>query len=78
MDDKHQIEKTASDIFKKLRLDWVVASVEDNHVAHTWDLEVQVPGRSDLILTIPHGLPGEIKKALLEQTEEEMDRLHIA
>jgi PhoPQ-activated pathogenicity-related protein len=78
MDEKHQVEKTASDIFKKLRLDWVVASVEDNHVAHTWDVEVQVPGRSDLILMIPHGSSGEIKKALREQAEEEMDRLHIA
>ena len=78
MDEKHLVEKTASDIFKKMRLDWVVASVEDNHVAHTWDVEVQVPGRSDLILTIPHGSGGELKKALQEQIEEEMDRLHIA
>ena len=76
MDEKHQVEKTAADLFKKFHLDWVVASVEDNHVGHTWDLEIQVPGHSDLLLTIPHG--GDIKKALREQIEEEMDRLHIA
>ena len=78
MDEKHQIEKTAGEVFKKLRLDWVVASVEDNRLARTWDVEVQVPGGSELILTVPHGTPDEIKKALRAQTEEEMERLHIA
>ena len=78
MDEKHQVEKTAGDVFKKLRLNWVVASVEDNHLAHSWDVEVQVPGGTELILTIPHGSPDEIKKALRAQTEEEMYRLHIA
>ena len=78
MDEKHQVEKTASDIFKKFHLDWVVASVEDNHVAHSCEVEVQVPGHSDLILMVPHGAPDAIKKALRAQTEEEMDRLHIA
>ena len=78
MDEKHLVEKTASDVFKKLRLDWVVASVEDNHLSHTWEVEVQVPGGSELILTVPHGTPDEVKKALRAQTEEEMDRLHLA
>lgn len=75
MDEKHQIEKTANDVFTKLRLKWIVASVEENRQSHEWDVEVQAADGSELLLSIPHGSPREIKKALMQQAEEEMDRL---
>jgi len=75
MDERHQVEKTAGDVFSMMRLKWVVAAVQENRETHTWDVEVQVPDGSELILSIPHGSPKEIKKALIAQTEEEMDRL---
>ena len=75
MDEKHQIEKTANDVFEKLRLKWVVAAVQENRESHGWDVEVQVPDGSELILSIPHGSPREIKNALIQQAEEEIDRL---
>ena len=75
MDEKHQIEKTAGDVFTKMRLDWVVASVAENRQSHAWDVEVQAADGSELILSIPHGSPREIKQALIQQAEEEIDRL---
>jgi len=75
MDEKQQVEKTATDVFNKLRLKWVVASVEQDRHSHEWAVEVQVPEGSELILTVPNGTPREIKNALMEQAEEEMDRL---
>ena len=77
MDEKHLVEKTANDIFNRMKLKWVVAAVEDNHQSHAWDVEVQVPNGSELILSIPHGSLHDIKEAILQQTEEEMDRLKI-
>jgi len=75
MDEKHQVEKTATDVFNKLRLNWIVASVELNRQTHAWDVEVQVPDGSELILSVPNGSPREIKNALMQQAEEELDRL---
>lgn len=75
MDEKHLVEKTASDVFSRMRLDWVVAAVRENLRSQTWDVEVQVPDGSELILCVPFGSPRELKQALLQQTEEEMDRL---
>ena len=75
MDEKHLVEKTAEGVFSRMRLDWVVAAVRENLRSQTWDVEVQVPDGSELILCVPFGSPREIKKALLQQTEEEMDRL---
>lgn len=75
MDERHQVEKTAAEVFAKLRLDWVVAAVQENRLSHTWEVEVQAADGAELILSIPHGSPRDIKKALRQQTEEEMDRL---
>ena len=75
MDEKQLVEKAAGDVFSRMRLDWVVAAVRENLPSRTWDVEVQVPNGSELILCVPFGSPREIKKALLQQTEEEMDRL---
>ena len=73
--DKHQVEKIAGEVFHKEGLRWTIASVAANHSA--WDIEVQTPEGRELILSIPDGSPKEIKHAVREQTEEEMDRLHI-
>ena len=75
MDEKHLVEKTASDVFSKMRLKWVVAAVQENIPSQTWDVEVQVPDGSELILCVPFGSPREIKKALIQQAEEEEERL---
>ena len=75
MDEKHDIEKTAGEVFYKLGLKWTVAAVQENRQSHTWDVDVQVPDGSELILAIPHGSHRDIKHALRQQAEEEMDRL---
>ena len=75
MDEKHQIEKTANEVFSKMRLDWVIATVAENRQLHAWDLEVQAPDGRELILSIPHGSMKEIKAAIRQQTEEELDRI---
>ena len=75
MTEKQQIEKTANDVFSKMRLGWVIATVQENLQSRTWDLEVQVPEGHELILAVPHGSLKEIKEAIRQQTEEEMDRL---
>lgn len=75
MDDKHLVEKTAGEVFSKMRLDWVVAAVRENVPSQTWDVEVQVPDGSELILCVPFGSHRQIKKALLQQAEEEDERL---
>jgi hypothetical protein len=75
MDEKHQVEKTASEVFSRMRLKWVVAAVQENRETRSWDVEVQVPDGSELILSVPHGSPKEIKQALIQQAEEEEERL---
>ena len=75
MDEKHQVEKTAEEVFARMRLDWVIAAVRQNLPSQTWDVEVQVPDGLELILCVPFGSPREIKKALIQQAEEEEERL---
>jgi len=75
MDEKHDIEKTAAEVFAKLRLKWTVAAVQENRELHTWDVEVQTAAGSELILSVPHGSHRDIKNALRQQAEEEMDRI---
>jgi hypothetical protein len=75
MDEKHLVEKTATEVFSWMRLKWVVAAVQENRGSQSWDVEVQVPDGSELILSISHGSPRQIKKALIQQAEEEEDRL---
>ena len=75
MDEKHLVEKTATEVFSRMRLKWVVAVVQENRPSQTWDVEVQVPDGSELILSVPFGSPRQIKKALIQQAEEEEERL---
>jgi hypothetical protein len=75
--ERQQVEKLAGEVFHKEGLRWTIASVTENRAAHAWDIEVQTPEGRELILSIPDGSPKELKHSLREQTEEEMDRLHI-
>lgn len=75
MDEKQQIEKLANEIFLKKRLDWEIASVEENRPSHSWEIEVQVPDGHEMILSVPKGSLQEIKESLRQQTEEEIVRL---
>jgi hypothetical protein len=75
MDEKSQIEKIATDVFNRMRLKWVIASVEQNRLSHAWNIEVQSPDGSELILSVPNGSMKEIKESIRQQTEEELDRI---
>ena len=77
MTEKQQVEKIASEVFAKERLHWTIASVEENKIAHLWEIEVQTPDGRELILSVPIGSPREVKDSIRQQAEEEMDRLKI-
>ena len=77
MTERQQVEKIASEVFHKEGLRWTIASIAENKTSHTWDIEVQTPEGRELILSIRDGSPKEIKQAIRDQTEEEMERLHI-
>jgi hypothetical protein len=76
MTDKQQVETMASAVFSTSRLDWVIASVEEDKASRTWNIEVQTPDGRELILSVPQGSPKEVRSSITQQTEEEMDRLH--
>jgi phosphopantothenoylcysteine synthetase/decarboxylase len=75
MTEKQQVEKIASEVLSKKKLDWIIASVEENKAFGVWDIEVQTQDGRELILSIPNGSTKEMKESIKQQTDEETDRL---
>ena len=75
MTEKQQVDKIVTEVFSKNKLEWVIASVEENKPARTWDIEVEVPDGPELLFSVPKGSPQEMKEFVKQQVEEEIDRL---
>jgi hypothetical protein len=75
MTEEKQIEKFVDSVLKKRDLDWEVALVEFNPATHSWNIEFEVPDGPEVLITVPHASPGEMKTTVEQQIDEEIDRV---
>jgi hypothetical protein len=75
MTEQKQIEKFVNSALDDRDLDWEVALVEFNQASHSWNIEMEVPDGPEVLITIPHGTPDEMKRAVKEQMDEEVERV---
>ena len=54
---------------------WTLALVEFNQAAHNWNIEFEVPDGPEVLITVPHGTPHDMKLAVEQQMDEEVERV---
>jgi hypothetical protein len=75
MTEQKQIEKFVNSALKDRDLDWELALVEFNQAAHSWNIELEVPDGPEVLITIPHASPNDMKRTVEEQMDEEVERV---
>ena len=75
MTEQKQMEKFIESALDDHDLDWEVALVELNMATHSWNIELEVPNGPEVLITIPQGPPGDMKRIIKAQIDEEVDRV---
>ena len=75
MTEQKQIEKFVNSALNDRDLDWELALVEFNQASHSWNIEFEVPDGPEVLITVPHGTPHEMKQAVEQQMDEEVERV---
>lgn len=75
MTEQKQIEKFVNSALDDRGLDWELALVELNMATHAWHIEFEVPDGPEVLITIPQGSTQDMKRAIEQQFDEEVERV---
>lgn len=75
MEEQKQIEKFVMSALDDRDLDWELALVEFSPATHSWNIEFEVPNGPEVLISVPHGTPHEMKQVVEQQMDEEVERV---